>query len=463
MKKEDNPSLVGKEEIIEVEALSQAELNMIQRRQDQLEDSSAIPPPTKKKPNKLLTLAKKNRVLTIVISVFVVALIVALVLLAVYVADLISTNSKRDYTIILGKDRDIEEVKVAYEDTVINDVVYIDMNILAKYAEFSVSGSEESMKYIASGNNYMKFTDDSEYAIINATKIVMPAPAIVGEGKCLVPYQMLTKAVSGGLTFNSNVKKHKIEIIRDTYEEEGVEYKSEITFSPDRFTVVAAIPNTAGVVFDYQNDVSSIMQYIDPEDNTNFLLLVNPDNPLPADYVPNDLSPIPQAYTGIGYTYSLEHTAQKALVAMMADMVAALKTNSPYVTSAYRSYEYQETIFNSYIRKYLLLGYSMEEVRAEVLKTSAAPGTSEHQSGLCVDFLTTSMNDLNNEEFEQTQAFLWLSANAHKYGFILRYPEDKADVIFHDYESWHYRFVGRRAATEIYLSGLCLEEYLEFI
>ena len=464
MKKEDNSSFVDKEEIVEVEALSQDELKMIQNRQDQLEDSSAIPPPTKKKPSKLLTLVKKNRLITVIISVFAVALIAALILLAVYVADLISMNSKRDYTITLGKDKDLEEIKVAYEETVINDVVYIDMNVLAKYAELSVSGSEESMKYIASGNNYMKFTDDSEYAIINATKIIMPAPAIVGDGKCLVPYQVLTKAVSGGLTFHSNAKKHKIEIVRDTYEEEGVEYKSEITFSPDRFTVVAAIPNTANVVFDYESDISSLMQYIDPEDNTNFLLLVNPDNPLSADYIPNDLSAIPQIYTGIGQTYYLEHTAQKALGAMMADMTATLKAASPYVISAYRSYEYQVNIFNSYIKSYTDLGYTEEEAREEVLKTSAAPGTSEHQSGLCVDFYTNSMtNGLNNDEFEQTQAFLWLSANAHKYGFILRFPENKTDVTSYDYESWHYRFVGRRAATEIYLSGLCLEEYLEFI
>jgi len=109
-------------------------------------------------------------------------------------------------------------------------------------------------------------------------------------------------------------------------------------------------------------------------------------------------------------------------------------------------------------------GYTRDEAIAETLRTSAAPGTSEHQSGLCVDFYTTSMtNGLNNEEFEKTSAFLWLSANAHKYGFILRYPEDKSEITSYDYESWHYRFVGRRAATEMYLSGLCLEEYLEFI
>ena len=64
------------------------------------------------------------------------------------------------------------------------------------------------------------------------------------------------------------------------------------------------------------------------------------------------------------------------------------------------------------------------------------------------------------KSFENTDAFKWLSKNAHKFGFILRYPKDKTEITGYDYEPWHYRFVGREAATEIYLSGLCLEEYL---
>ena len=460
MKKEDKSSFVDTSEEREVEVLSDAELKMILNRQDQLEDSSDIPPPTKKKPSKLATLAKKNKFITVTLSIFAIALIASLVLLAVYVADLLSINSKRDYVFTLGK----EEVKVKYEDTVINDVVYIDMNMLAKYAEFSVSGSEETMKYISTGENYMKFTDESEYAIINATKIMMPAPAIVGDGKCLVPYQVVTKAVSDGLTFRSNAKKHKVEITRDTYEQEGVKYNVDITFSPDRFTIVAAIPSTEGVVFDYNKDISDVLQYIDPTDNTPFLLLINPENPLEPEHVPDDLKAISSKYTALGEEYLLVEYAERALNAMMADMTSDLRASAPYVTSAYRSYEYQETVFNWYIRNYMKEGYSREAATAETLKYSAIPGTSEHQSGLCVDFYTTSMtNGLNNEDFESTSAFLWLKANAHKYGFIIRYPEGITDITSYNYESWHYRFVGRTAATEIYLSGLCLEEYLEFI
>ena len=69
------------------------------------------------------------------------------------------------------------------------------------------------------------------------------------------------------------------------------------------------------------------------------------------------------------------------------------------------------------------------------------------------------MQDLTNE-FAKTDAFAWLQANAHQFGFILRYPETKVDVTGYSYESWHFRFVGREAASDIYFGNLCLEEYL---
>ena len=62
--------------------------------------------------------------------------------------------------------------------------------------------------------------------------------------------------------------------------------------------------------------------------------------------------------------------------------------------------------------------------------------------------------------FEDTEAFAWLCDNAYKFGFILRYPKDKDGITGYTYEPWHYRFVGREAATDIYFGKLTLEEYL---
>ena len=133
------------------------------------------------------------------------------------------------------------------------------------------------------------------------------------------------------------------------------------------------------------------------------------------------------------------------------------------VTSAYRSYQRQyelfyETYYNQEKAKHPT--WSDEQIYAEVLTYSAAPGTSEHQTGLCIDFLTSTMRALDNS-FEKTDAFEWLSHNAHRFGFILRYDQDKVDVTGYSYESWHFRYVGRYHAQKIYTSGLTFEEYLE--
>jgi D-alanyl-D-alanine carboxypeptidase len=66
----------------------------------------------------------------------------------------------------------------------------------------------------------------------------------------------------------------------------------------------------------------------------------------------------------------------------------------------------------------------------------------------------------NDVGFAETEAFTWLKAHAHEYGFILRYPETKTNLTGYSYESWHYRFVGREAASIIHYQNITLEEYL---
>ena len=85
---------------------------------------------------------------------------------------------------------------------------------------------------------------------------------------------------------------------------------------------------------------------------------------------------------------------------------------------------------------------------------SARPGHSEHQSGLAFD-----LNDLS-ESFGRTKEGIWLRENCWKYGFIIRYPEDKESITGYMYEPWHVRYIGNDSAKAVYESGLCLEEYL---
>ena len=90
----------------------------------------------------------------------------------------------------------------------------------------------------------------------------------------------------------------------------------------------------------------------------------------------------------------------------------------------------------------------------------ARPGTSEHQTGLAADMHNMASAE---QSFGETEAAKWLAANAYKFGFILRYEEDKQDITKIIYEPWHFRYVGRYHATRIYESGMCFEEYLESI
>lgn len=89
----------------------------------------------------------------------------------------------------------------------------------------------------------------------------------------------------------------------------------------------------------------------------------------------------------------------------------------------------------------------------------AVPGTSEHQLGLALDIVDIS-NQTLDESQENTPVQKWLMNNSWRYGFILRYPTDKSDITGISYEPWHYRYVGKKAAKEIYDAQICLEEYL---
>ncbi len=232
-----------------------------------------------------------------------------------------------------------------------------------------------------------------------------------------------------------------------------------------------------GVQYHYQTEVNEEM--LTTELDAAYLLLANKVTPLGEDYVPERLVTLTCPATR---TMELEATAAYAMEAMLREM-AADGIEGIFVTSAYRSYSYQAYLFNKYVAYeqttisadayrhfgllYLQTNYldqgltalDREDAEAVVESYSARPGYSEHQTGLCADLITDSMGGQLTEAFAETEAFGWLSEHAHRFGFILRYPLEKTDVTGYTYEPWHYRFVGREAATDIHLSGLTLEEY----
>jgi len=167
---------------------------------------------------------------------------------------------------------------------------------------------------------------------------------------------------------------------------------------------------------------------------------------LPEDYVYGELVTIDNKYTNTvgSQLSSIAYEALKKLIDDAEEEGLHIRANY-----AYRSYEYQEGVYNSYKNSY-------SEKYADSI--SARPGYSEHQTGLAVD-VGVAYNYSTGAKFAATNEFEWMKDNCYKYGFILRYPEGKEDITGYNYEAWHYRYVGVEAATYIYENDITLEEY----
>ena len=182
------------------------------------------------------------------------------------------------------------------------------------------------------------------------------------------------------------------------------------------------------------------------------LVLVNPWYPLPENYE--------FELTTVTGKYKIDSRCADALKQFLADCKAAGHT--PYICSAYRTWDDQVYLFDKKVKSFTSKGYSEEEAKILAAKETAVPGTSEHQLGLAVDILCQSRPWLDEGQ-AKTATQQWLMANCHKYGFILRYPKGTTPITGIIYEPWHYRYVGVEIATEIMTKGITFEEYLGLI
>lgn len=179
------------------------------------------------------------------------------------------------------------------------------------------------------------------------------------------------------------------------------------------------------------------------------LTLVNAGNPLPDDYSP-ELNTI---YNGLNF----DTRAVEQLNAMLAAMED--EGLSPVVCSAYRTREYQQTLFDNQVSKQMADGLDREQAEIEARRYVAYPGTSEHELGLAADIVSAGYQLLDDAQAD-TAEIKWLYENGWRYGFILRYPKGKEDITGVTYEPWHFRYVGEEAAKKITDGNLCLEEFL---
>jgi zinc D-Ala-D-Ala carboxypeptidase len=191
-------------------------------------------------------------------------------------------------------------------------------------------------------------------------------------------------------------------------------------------------------------------QALESAKSNGLLILVNKQNPIDHDYKPEDLSAIKYYATD---RVAAGRYMRKPAASAFNKMVEAAARDGVVLkmTTAYRSYDFQKMLYDNYVSQ------SGEQAAN---RYSAKPGQSEHQTGLAVDVSSPSVNYQLTSAFGETAEGKWLANHAHKFGFILRYPEGKENITGYNYEPWHLRYVGMFAANEIYQQEVTLEEYL---
>ena len=225
--------------------------------------------------------------------------------------------------------------------------------------------------------------------------------------------------------------------------------------------------NHVDVVQPTVNDNKPISTKIDSDSLfRGFLIRVNKRNLLPDGFVPQDLVNIYKTIEkNIATQNHNEMMVNKVVLEAFTKMVKAASNDGlkgMNIASAYRTYEYQKTLFNNRVNSLMNNnGMTKDEATAATSMSIAYPGTSEHQTGLVIDIGDTVST--TSQSANDTKWYGWLADNCYDYGFIIRYQKHKEDITEYVYEPWHLRYVGLPHSQIMKEMDLCLEEYIDML
>lgn len=366
------------------------------------------------------------------------------------------------------------------EDSVRNGVLYVNFTKFADAVGFTLTGGGDERRFVTSeGAEEIALTVGTSVLSVNSFSYRMEADAVYSsESEILVPLSFLTECVVG-VNVTLDEEKHTV----------ALEKKGEVTFvlkpadivppvseetdygdttEPSTDTETGDEPEPEVPIAEFVSDLSEYEMYMNPADRDAYLVLVNAWSKLDETYIPDDLIEVTNTRKDGRNAQKLRLYAAKSLEALFIELFACGyddpgPTGYPVsVTSAYRSYSYQSQLFNQYVDREMKNDPTLTRAEAEAITEtySARPGTSEHQTGLCIDMhnLASAMRAFENEE-----AYEWLTENAWKFGFVLRFPDGKTNITGITFEPWHYRYVGRYHAYQMKTLGMCLEEYVEYL
>ena len=228
------------------------------------------------------------------------------------------------------------------------------------------------------------------------------------------------------------------------------------------------------IVFDYQSDIDEYIEdckehpdnsrehfeldgdyvtYFDGARKTDTSkgkrMLANKTNELGPEYLPDDRVTIPDEYLNNGaYNVTLRKEAADSLIEWAKDSEEA---GEPFVMqSGFRTYRTQVNVYNSLVNQ-------MGQAGAD--RVSARPGFSEHQTGYVVDIVAKNEGSHSLDDYKNTEAFKYTYKTCAKHGWIMRYPKGKEQITGYDYESWHYRYLGKKTAKRVWKSKMTYDEY----
>lgn len=408
-----------------------------------------------KRPSKIVTY-----VIRLSVFLFVTLILFALFSL-IFLLNLTASAKTKDitYEYDFRKDKSekseekIYKISVPYEVAVQNGEYYLPFNYIAEKLGFITLGKSNEYAYeIAGTGQYIRVNTTSNIIVLNDVNYHINYPAFEYEDDLYLPLEFVTSNIIGIKSANED---GKIVISRDE-EVQTVRFKllyPEHSEHIDELEVYGAIYKPVS----FAADLSEYEKYFQPENKDEYITLINQTHPIePLDYVPNDLVNLADARPGFEPQQMRLYPA-KALEGMLKEARAEGQEGISAISS-YRDYAYQKELYDSRTAPYI------EQYGEKFLDywtpTTAMPGHSEHQSGLCVDISTAASTSTT---FGDTAQGKWLAENAHKFGFIVRYPENKVEITGIIYEPWHFRYVGRYHATRMYELGYCLEEYYEYL
>ena len=365
--------------------------------------------------------------------------------------------------------------------------VYLCFNDLAEYVGMAETGTSSHMKFVLTSGilpdssegsgkeEYISFSINGTDVDINGQVIQLKIPNLISDENVWVSSDFV-ETYMNGLSIKYNQRKSTVSVAKIIDEE--LSDKANTVYLPVSFKLKASVtsdqleedPLFGEVIFnsegDYElnftADLSAYEKYMNPDEavRDSFLALVNKDNTLQASDLPTDLTDVKYSSTVKG-TQTLRNYAAMALEALFEEM-HALGYYDMVVYQGYVSFTAQKNQFELYKANEMAANpYLTAEDADDIVRTYATlPGMDEHQTGLAVDMDTMGCY---TTDFQYTAEYQWLTENAWKFGFILRYPSDKESVTSMSFEPWHYRYVGRYHALKIHESGLTLEEYLKEI